>query len=67
MLPVIEIFLKYLRRSNKENVVSAEYDHLLAQQISKQINQDPILLDFISGYSIDYIGRLFCLLYHRFV
>lgn len=67
MPPVITLLLKYLRRVNDENAISAEHDYLLAQCISRQLNLDPLLLDFISGYAIDYIGRLFCLLYHRSV
>uniref|UniRef100_A0A0R3RTL1 E3 ubiquitin-protein ligase n=1 Tax=Elaeophora elaphi TaxID=1147741 RepID=A0A0R3RTL1_9BILA len=54
MPSVITLLLKYLRRMNDENAVSAEHDHLLAQHISRQLNLDP--LDFISGYAIDYIG-----------
>ncbi|KAL3995662.1 putative zinc finger in N-recognin (UBR box) family protein [Acanthocheilonema viteae] len=64
MPSVITLLLKYLRRMNDENAISAERDHLLADHISRQLNLDPLLLDFISGYAIDYIGRLFCLL-HR--
>ncbi|EFO23388.1 hypothetical protein LOAG_05096 [Loa loa] len=56
---VITLLLKYLRRMNGENAISVEYDHLLVQYISKQLNLDPLLLDYISGYAIDYIGRLF--------
>ncbi|VDK86650.1 unnamed protein product, partial [Onchocerca ochengi] len=63
MPSVITLLLKYLRRMNDESAISAEHDYLLAQCISKQLNFDPSLLDFISGYAVDYIGRLFCLLY----
>ncbi|VDK87628.1 unnamed protein product [Litomosoides sigmodontis] len=62
MPSIITLLLKYLRRMNDENAISAEHDQLLAQYISKQLNRDPLLLDFTSGYAIDYIGRLFCLL-----
>lgn len=67
MPSIITLLLKYLRRMNDENAISAEHDHLLAHHISRQLNLDPLLLDFISGYAVDYIGRLFCLLHRRFV
>lgn len=67
MPSIITLLLKYLRRMNDENAISAEHDQLLAQYISRQVNLDPLLLDFISGYAIDYIGRLFCLLYRKYV
>ncbi|KAM3718469.1 E3 ubiquitin-protein ligase [Dirofilaria immitis] len=60
---VITLLLKYLRKINDEEAISAEHDHLLAHCISRQLKLDPLLLDFISGYAVDYIGRLFCLLY----
>uniref|UniRef100_A0A915PYR1 E3 ubiquitin-protein ligase n=1 Tax=Setaria digitata TaxID=48799 RepID=A0A915PYR1_9BILA len=64
MPPVIALLLKYLRTMNDENAISAANDYILAQCISKQLSIHPQLLDFISGYAVDYIGRLFCLL-HR--
>ncbi|MCP9263666.1 hypothetical protein DINM_007052 [Dirofilaria immitis] len=56
---VITLLLKYLRKINDEEAISAEHDHLLAHCISRQLKLDPLLLDFISGYAVDYIGRLF--------
>uniref|UniRef100_A0A158Q4C7 E3 ubiquitin-protein ligase n=1 Tax=Dracunculus medinensis TaxID=318479 RepID=A0A158Q4C7_DRAME len=40
-------------------------DTALAQTLKKQLGKDPSKLNRISGYAVDYIGRLFCLLYHN--
>ncbi|VIO94812.1 Zinc finger in N-recognin family protein [Brugia malayi] len=65
MPSVITLLLEYLRKMNNENAISAEHDHFMAHCISKQLSLVPVSLDFISGYAIDYIGRLFCLLHHN--
>lgn len=41
-------------------------DTALAQTLKKQLGKDPSKLNRISGYAVDYIGRLFCLLYHKY-
>ncbi|VDN07192.1 unnamed protein product [Thelazia callipaeda] len=64
MSPIIMLLLNYMRQLNDEKAITRESDRLLAEALYKKINMDAQELDSVSGYAIDYIGRLFCLLYH---
>lgn len=61
---VIKLLVKYLLVTDK-NTSDATNEEALAHCLSKQLTMEKGQLDYISGFAVDYIGRLFCLLYYR--
>lgn len=59
--------MKYLQDTYEHNGQKEPGSVSFANALEEQLKVDSDKLDCISGYALDYIGRLLCLLYQRYV